>query len=126
MSYSVSGDTIICSSNTQLDCRGLYDRRSQDELWVTVWVCVCVCVGPCRWCLTSLHNFDGIPSVPQQQDEKAFCMFARARRRSHPKVPLRSLHPLFSLLTNPIPLCLCQFQVFSLWNAAAADFNKTN
>lgn len=36
MSYSLSRDTIICPSSTGLDCHGLHDRRSQDELWVSV------------------------------------------------------------------------------------------
>lgn len=38
MSYSLSRDTIICSSSTELDCLGLRDRRSQDELWLSVCV----------------------------------------------------------------------------------------
>lgn len=42
------------------------------------------------------------------------------------QVLLWSFCSLFSLLTNPIPLCHCQFQVLSLWNAAADDFNRTN
>lgn len=40
MSYSLSRDTIICSSNTALDCHELYNQRSQDELWLSLceWV----------------------------------------------------------------------------------------
>lgn len=40
MSYSVSRDAIISSSNIELDCHGVYDRRSRDELWASVleWV----------------------------------------------------------------------------------------
>lgn len=31
-----------------------------------------------------------------------------------------------SLLTNPIPLCHCQYLVLSLKNALPANFNRTN
>lgn len=56
MSHSLSGDIIICSSDTELDCQGLLDRRRRDELCVRVCACVHVCcvsfvVGrsPCKW-----------------------------------------------------------------------------
>lgn len=130
MSYSLSGDTIIRSSSTGLDCRGLYDRRSQDELWVSACERLHVGVkGKGLGCRSTFINVS-IIWLRCHGCSNDMCVCVHVHVHVHgilgSQVLLWSFCSLFSLLTNPIPLCHCQFQVLSLWNVAPADFNRTN
>lgn len=134
MSYSLSGDIIICSSDTELDCQGRLDRRRPDELCVRACMCV-VCLLLWGGLPVSGIVQDGGASLTvsviltrchQCQDDTATTCVCAHVRRWRLKSSCRSRDSPFSLRTNPIPLWSCQFQVFSLWIAAPADFNKTN